>query len=232
MNVYFNSHPALKHAQEMGVPIEGAIVIPSGIDISKFPFQARVKIGSPVTIVIPARIKEQKGCKDGIFLVDELRKRNIPAKLSIIGEVQSRDYYDELVKITNDLELTDSVDFRAMVSQEELSKIYQQADMCFFTSYFKTGFSRVPLEAMASGCLVFSYGNEGSSQSIKQGETGFILEEGNIKGAADWIEKLVVDQPFYLGIIENARSCVEQDYSMETYVSQIENYLKQCLQNS
>ena len=232
MNVYFNSHPALKHAREMGVPIEGAVVIPSGIAISKFPFQARAKIGSPIKIVIPARIKEQKGCKDGILLVDELRKRNIPAKLSIIGEVQSRDYYDELMKITSALQLSDFVDFRSMVSQEELSSIYQQADICFFTSYFKTGFSRVPLEAMASGCIVFSYGNEGSIESVKQGETGFILEEGNIKGAADWIEKLVVDQPFYLGIIQNARSFVENNFSMETYVSQIENYLKQCLQNA
>jgi len=232
MWVYFNSRSALEHAQEMEVPVGDAVVIPSGVDISKFPFQVRDKISAPVKIVIPTRIKQQKGCKDGVLLVDELRKRNIPAKLSIIGEVQSRDYYDALVKITNDLKLNDSVDFRAMVSQEELSSIYQQADICFFTSYFKTGFSRVPLEAMASGCLVFSYGNEGSSESIKQSETGFILEEGNIKGAADWIEKLVVDKPFYLGIIKNARSCVEQDYSMETYVSQIENYLKKCLQNS
>ena len=231
MNVYFNSHSALKHAREMGVPVGGAVVIPSGVDISKFPFQARAKIGSPVKIVIPARIKEQKGCKDGILLVDELRKRNIPAKLSIIGEVQSRDYYDELVKITNDLKLNDSVDFRALVSQEELSRIYQQADICYFTSYFKTGFSRVPLEAMASGCLVFVYGNEGSNESIKQGETGFILEEGDVKGAADWIENLMVDHPFYLGIVENARKCVEKNFSLETYVSQIENYLKQCLQN-
>ena len=231
MNVYFNSHFALKHAREMGVPIEGAVVIPSGIAISKFPFQARAKISSPVKIVIPARIKEQKGCRDGILLVDELRMRNIPAKLSIIGEVQSIDYYNELVKITNDMKLNDSVDFRAMVSQEELSSIYQHVDICFFTSYFKTGFSRVPLEAMASGCLVFSYGNEGSNESVKQGETGIILEEGNIKGAADRIEELLVDQPFYLGIIENARSCVENNFSMETYVSQIDNYLKQCLQN-
>lgn len=232
MWIYFNSHSALAHAQEMEVPVGDAVVIPSGVDISKFPFQVRDKISAPVKIVIPARIKQQKGCKDGVLLVDELRKRNIPAKLSIIGEVQSKDYYNELVNNTNDLKLNDSVDFRAMVSQEELSSIYQQADICFFTSYFKTGFSRVPLEAMASGCLVFSYGNEGSNESVKQGETGFILEEGNIKGAADWIEKLVTDQLFYLGIIKNARSCVEQDYSMETYVSQIENYLKKCLQNS
>lgn len=232
MKVYFNSKSNLEHAREMEVPVGNAVVIPSGIDISNFPFQVRDKISAPVKIVIPARIKEQKGCKDGILLMDELRKRNIPAKLLIIGEVQSEAYYNELVKITNDLELSGSVEFRPMVSQEELSGIYQQTDICFFTSYFKTGFSRVPLEAMASGCLVITYGNEGSNESVKQGETGFILEEGNIKVAADWIEKLITDRSFYLGIIENARNYVENNFSMETYISQIDTYLRKCLQNN
>jgi len=68
MRMYFNSHSAMEHAREMGVPVEGAVIIPSSIDSSKFPFQARAKISSPVSIVIPARIKEQKGCKDGILL--------------------------------------------------------------------------------------------------------------------------------------------------------------------
>ena len=232
MWMYFNSYSALEHARELEVPVGDAVVIPSGIDISNFPFQVRDKISAPVKIVIPARIKQQKGCKDGILLVDELRKRKVPAKLSIIGEVQSEDYYNQLVKITNDLELRSSVEFRPMVSQQELSAIYQQTDICFFTSYFKTGFSRVPLEAMASGCLVITYGNEGSKESVQHAETGLILNEGDFIGAADWIEKLVTDQPYYLEIIENARNCVENNFSMETYISQIDTYLRKCLQNN
>lgn len=232
MKVYFNSKSNLEHARKMEVPLSDEVVIHSGIDISRFPFQARSKISSPVSIVIPARIKEQKGCRDGILLVDELRKRNIPAKLLIIGEVQSEAYYNELVKITNDLELSGSVEIRAMVSQEELSGIYQQADFCFFTSFFKTGFSRVPLEAMASGCLVITYGNEGSNESVQHAETGLILDEGDFIGAADWIEKLNADRFFYLEIIENARYYVEDNFSVETYVSQIDTYLRKCLQDN
>jgi len=232
MKVYFNSKSNLEHARELEVPVGDAVVIPSGIDISNFPFQVRDKISAPVKIVIPARIKQQKGCKDGILLVDELRKRNIPAKLMIIGEVQSEAYYNELVKITNDLELSGSVEFRPMVSQEELSGIYQQADFCFFTSYFKTGFSRVPLEAMAGGCLVITYGNEGSKESVQHAKTGLILNEGDFIGAADWIEKLITDRIFYLEIIENARNYVENNFSMETYISQIDTYLRKSLQNN
>lgn len=232
MKVYFNSKSNLEHARQMEVPLGDEIVIHSGIDITRFPFQARSKISSPVSIVIPARIKEQKGCKDGILLVDELRKRNIPVKLLIIGEVQSVDYYNELVKVTHALGLSGSVEFRPMVSQEELSAIYQKADICFFPSYFKTGFSRVPLEAMAGGCLVITYGNEGSKGSVQHARTGLILDEGDFIGAADWIEKLNADRFFYLEIIENARNYVENNFSMETYISQIDTYLRKCLQNN
>lgn len=232
MKVYFNSKSNLEHARKMEVPLGDEVVIHSGIDISRFPFQARSKISSPVSIVIPARIKEQKGCKDGILLVDELRKRKVPAKLTIVGEVQSEAYYNELVKITNDLELNGSVDFRPMVSQQELSAIYLQTDICFFTSFFKTGFSRVPLEAMASGCLVITYGNEGSKESVQHAQTGLILDEGDFIGAADWIEKLKTEQAFYLEIIENARYYVEDNFSVETYVSQIDTYLRKCLQDN
>jgi glycogen(starch) synthase len=229
MCVYFNSQAALEHAREMGVAVEGAVIIPSGIDISKFPFQPREKFNSPVKILIPARIKEQKGCKDGILLVDELRKRNILAQVLIIGEVQSEDYYDKLMKITHDLELSESVKIQKMVSQAELGEIYRETDICFFPSYFKTGFSRVPLEAMASGCLVITYGNEGSAESVRHGETGVILEKGDIRGAADWLERLTAQPSQYREMIDNARDRVDKNYSIETYIGKIESFLKASL---
>lgn len=221
MKVYFNSKSNVEHARKMKVPLGDEVVIHSGIDISRFPFQARSKISSPVRIVIPARIKELKGCKDGILLVDELRKRNIPAKLLIIGEVQSEAYYNELMKITNDLELSGSVEFRPMVSQEELSAIYQQTDICFFTSYFKTGFSRVPLEAIASGCLVITYGNEGSGESVIQGVSGFIVKEGDVKGVVGWIEKLINEPTNYNELLKAARKEVERNFNNEKYIDSI-----------
>ena len=229
MKVYFNSKSNLEHAREMEVPVGDEVVIHSGIDISRFPFQARSKISSPVSIVIPARIKEQKGCKDGILLVDELRKRNIPAKLLIIGEVQSKAYYNELVKITNDLELSGSVEFRPMVSQQELSAIYQQTDICFFTSYFKTGFSRVPLEAMASGCLVITYGNEGSRESVIPGVSGFIVKEGDVKGVVGWIEKLINEPTNFSELLKAARKEVERNFNNEKYIDSINALLENFL---
>lgn len=225
MRVYFNSRSALENARTHGVPVEGATVIPSGLDIARFPLKESPQIHSPVRIMLPARIKEQKGCLDGILLVDELRRRNINSHLLIIGEVQSAEYLALLQRKIDELNLSDQVEIRPMVEQVEMSRLYREYDFCLFPSRFKTGFSRVPLEAMASGCLVLTYGNEGSNESIQDQVSGYLLAEGDIKSAADRIERLVADITNYEKIITTARKFVENKYSMDDYFSKIEALL-------
>ncbi len=225
MCVYFNSNSALENARPHGVPVEEAAVIPSGLNIARFPFKESLHTHSPVRILLPARIKEQKGCLDGILLVDELRQRGVPTRLLIIGEVQSAEYYELLQHKIAKLNLSEQVEIRPMVDPVEMSHLYREYDFCFFPSRFKTGFSRVPLEAMACGCLVFTYGNEGSNESIQNQVTGFLLNEGDIAYAADRIETVITDNTIYERIIIDARQQIEDNYSIETYLQKIEAVL-------
>jgi glycosyltransferase involved in cell wall biosynthesis len=225
MLVYFNSRSALENTRAHGVPVESAVVIPSGLDVERFPFRMSQRIHSPIRILLPARIKEKKGCLDGILLVDELRRRGVPANLLILGEVQSTEYLALLQNKIIELNLGGVVEIRPMTHQAEISRLYREHDFCFFPSRFKTGFSRVPLEAMASGCLVLSYGNEGSNESIHQLETGFLIEEGDIVSSAHWIETLATDETTYKRIITNSRKQLEDKFSLFNYLQQIETVL-------
>jgi glycosyltransferase involved in cell wall biosynthesis len=225
MLVYFNSRSALENARAHGVPVESAAVIPSGLDVARFPFKETPQIHSPVRILLPARIKEQKGCLDGVFLVEELRRRGVPAHLLILGEVQSAEYHALLLQKINELDLSGQVEIRPMVDQMEMSRLYREYDFCFFPSYFKTGFSRVPLEAMSSGCLVLTYGNEGSNESILNLETGFLFREGDIVAMADQVEILRSDRGIFEKIAANGRKQVENFYSMQKYLGMIETIL-------
>lgn len=229
MRAYFNSRSSLDVAHQMGVPVEGASVFPSAIEIEKFPFKERTIMGQPLKIVIPVRIKPVKGCMDGIRLVDELRRRNVRSKMLIVGDVQDLKYYDEMKKVINELDLGELVKIRDMVSREALSELYQNSDICFFPTYIKTGFSRVRLEAMASGCLVISYANEGANDAVVHGETGVTLEEGNIIGAADWIEKFINNPAKFLEMIKKARKRVTRMGSMERYITTIDAFLREQL---
>ena len=215
-----------------GAPVADAAVIPSGIDLSRFPFQPRQSINLPIRIIIPARIKPEKGTLDGVHLLHALAQRGIPSNLTLLGKVQSQAYFDEITRAIHDFGLNNSVTYQPMLSQAELGQLYCQSDLCFFPSYFKTGLSRVPLEAMASGCLLISYGNEGSIEVIRSAENGFLIPEGNINAAADCLKTLLEEPLTYQNIIRKAREDVESEHDLENYLDLIEEFLMKSLKST
>ena len=98
-------------------------------------------------------------------------------------------------------------------------------DICLFLSRHQTGFSRVPLEAMATGCLLLTYGKEGSDEILRNGENGFLIPEGDISAAADLITALLNRPEMVTNIIRQARNDIETDYSMNSYIEKIEKLL-------
>jgi glycosyltransferase involved in cell wall biosynthesis len=229
MRIYFNSRSSLKHSKEMGAPVDGASVIHSGIQITDFPCAPRGRMRSPLTVLVPSRIKPEKGIKDAAALIGELLKRGIASRLKLIGKVQSQDFFESILEDIHKGGLDDSFEYMPMVTHAELARFYQAADVCFFPTYFRTGFSRVPLEAMASGCLVLTYGNEGSNEIVHDGETGFIVPEGDILSAADRIESMTRDSTAYQRITQNARKQIEREHTMEHYINSIEAYLRESM---
>lgn len=225
MRVYFNSRSALENAGKQGVPVDSADVIHSGLEITNFPYRARERVSFPLTILVPGRIKFEKGTKDAVSLLDELSKQQIPARLKVVGKIQSREYFSEILDNISTNGLDDVFEYIPMVTQEELSYMYRQSDICFFPTYFQSGFSRVPLEAMASGCLVITYGNEGSEEIVQNGETGFIIPEGDINTAVNCIKKMLDNSDAYGQILQDARRQVESNFIMEKYIKSVESAL-------
>lgn len=231
MNVYFNSFSALNYSKDSGVPTENAQVIYSGIEIDRFPFYDRTQIKKLVTIIVPGRIKLVKGTQDAVKLVRELRNRNLDVKLMIIGKIQSEEYFKDLNKEIIDYGLKGAISYYPMVTQNELVRYYQQSDICFSPTYKKDGLSRVPIEAMATGCVVVTYGNEGSNEIIQNGYTGFIVAEGDTNAAAEVIENLIKNPGLYRQILLNARENIEKNHSLDNYIDEIEKYLHERLLN-
>jgi Glycosyltransferase len=74
---------------------------------------------------------------------------------------------------------------------------------------------------MASGCLVITYGNEGSGESVTSGVSGFIVNEGDVKGAVGWIEKMLIEPTNFSELLRVARKEVEENFNNEKYVDSI-----------
>lgn len=222
---YFNSEIGLQYAQKMGVPTKGFRVIHSGIDLALFPFKEYKSEISQVDILIPGRIEPIKAQKDGLELLLHLGRSEIQAHLTIVGHIYSNEYYQEILQSIMENHLDAYVSIHPMVGYDVMSDLYRQVDICFFPSKQAMGFSRIPLEAMASGCLVITYGNEGANEVIANNETGFIISEGDYQGVSSIIQEVIKNPAKYQKICRAARKVIEQNHSMEIYLDEIESFL-------
>lgn len=225
MRVFFNSQNNLNHSLSFGVAVEGAKVIHSGIDLEKFEFRHRRQLASPIKIICPGRLDPRKGQLDAIAIISKLSEIGIKAELTLVGEVFMPGYLEQIREEINSGGLQETVKILGMVSQEELAKLYQQADICYFTSYHPTGFSRTPLEAMACGCIVISYGNEGSDEVIRHEENGFIVQDGNIDEVKGIIEHLIRLPQAVSKISLAARKEICTNFELSGYIKSIEKFI-------
>lgn len=126
--------------------------------------------------------------QDEIIKTFKLLKLSNPGfkdyKLILAGGLKKEDqkYFDYLKKLAgNDC----SIIFKPNVKLHELYKLYELSGYFWhFAGYgvdenihpeLVEHFGITPIEAMASGCLTFSYNAGGPSEIIKEGETGFLF---------------------------------------------------------
>jgi glycosyltransferase involved in cell wall biosynthesis len=226
MRIIFNSELNYQNAITKGVPVKGAIMIHSGIDTKKFNFSRRPCLGSPLLIIVPGRIEPRKGQIDAVRLLANLGESGTDAKIIFVGENWVTSYCQVVKNEIKALSNEDKVEFLPMAEHEKLVDLYHQSDICFFPSYFKTGLSRIPLEAMASGCIVISYGNEGSDEVICDKQTGFLVSPADYSGIIHIINGLVSNPEKVKAIIQSARKRIEENNSMGRYVDRIEEIIK------
>ena len=221
MQIMFNSALNLENARSFGLPVDNARVIHSGVDTEKFSFKARDGLSSPLRIIIPGRIEEKKGQLDGVRLVHALRAHGVDVVLTLVGSIAQEAYFERIKAEIAQYGLLGRVIIHPFADQQELVSLYHQSDICFFPSYHRSGFSRVPLEAMACGCIIISYGNEGSDEIIRNGKNGFLVNAGEISKIREIILSLIDLKENYLSITNFANQLIKSENSMNLYIQNI-----------
>lgn len=226
LTAIFNGKLNLHNAQAAAVPLLRAEVIHSGLDLDRFSLAERTTLGAPLSVFLPGRIEPDKGQLDALALVHGLRQVNIDCKLTIAGDPWKPEFLQQLRNETKRMNLEKQVQILPLQDTETMITLYQNSDICFFPSYHQTGFSRVPLEAMACGSLLVAYGREGSDEIIQHGSNGILTEPGNMPEIISIIQELRSDPSRYLSIVQKGRQWMEAQHSFSGYVDQIERLLR------
>lgn len=224
LQVMFKREINYQKAAFQKIPFVSSMILRSGIDVDLFKFLHRDKITDPIVFIIPARIEPRKGQIDAVRLITNLKDEGIRADLILVGEPR-KSYLIEVLREAKLSSVEENLTILPMVDHAELVELYHHADICFFPSYWRDGLSRVPMEAMACGTIVVSYGNEGSSEIIRNNENGFLIEQQDYKAIVGIIKELLDQPKKYLKIIQQARKDIQALFSLNEYVDEVEKII-------
>jgi glycosyltransferase involved in cell wall biosynthesis len=178
-------------------PAEKITVIPCGVNTKTF-FNTGKK-SSRVRLHIPAddfvilqlgRMVPRKGIENVIRATAVAVKRGIKCQLVIVGGTADNDAeHLRLKKLCEDLYITDVVSFVGQQEQMELKYYYSAADVFVSTPWYEP-FGITPLEAMACKTPVIGSRVGGIQFSVKELETGLLVDPEQPVALADTFEYL------------------------------------------
>ena len=171
-------------------------VVPCGVNLEHFRIigkaQAKNQLGldDDKIILFVGRIDPLKGVDNLIKVLPYLR--HIPKlRLVIIGGGEhSQREIEQLQKLAHNLEVQNSVAFLGLIKHEQLPYFYNAADVCVVPSHYES-FGLVALESLACGTPVVATDVGNHKNLIRQGETGYVIEDNIPRRFADKIALLL-----------------------------------------
>jgi len=97
-----------------------------------------------------------------------------------------------------------------------------------WTSLFTLVFQikHVVLEAMRHALPVVAFNTGGPSEVIRDGESGFLVREGDVSGFTQRLLDLAKNSELREAIGEKARHAIQQEYNREIWIRQLNTTLK------
>ncbi|MCJ7605674.1 MAG: glycosyltransferase [Dehalococcoidales bacterium] len=177
-----------------GAPRDNIGVVPCGVNMELFQpvdkSAARRKLGvnDETILLFVGRIDPVKGVDRLLKAVPNVRSGKKVRLLVIGGDDTSRHETDKLKQLAAELGITDAVDFRGMVKQEELPDYYSAADVCVLPSYYES-FGLVALESLACGTPVVASDVGDLKNIIVPGKTGYVMDDNSPESLAEGISR-------------------------------------------
>jgi len=178
---------------ELGLDTVG--IVKPAYSIDKVPQNKKTFFPS---ILFLNRIKKYKGADVLVKAFKIVRQDITDAKLYIAG---SGDYLDEIKKLANN---DPNIIFLGRISEEEKYELMQNS-WVFVNPSFKEGWGIVNIEANHFGLPVIGSDVCGIRDSILDGTTGLLFEQGNYKDLAETIKTFLNNEELRVYLSENAK---------------------------
>jgi len=170
-----------------GIARERIRVIYCGIDSQHFTPDPAQRADAPVFAYL-GRLKRYKAVD---LVLRGFAQAAVPgATLELAG---AGDYRPELEQLARSLDLGDRVKFLGRISEAEKLRLLRRAWALVFTSP-KEGWGITNLEAAACATAVIASDSPGIRESVRHGETGFLVRHGDVATLGATIARVASDR--------------------------------------
>ena len=169
-----------------GMDPDRVTVIPNGVDADHYtPGDPGARFPEP-TLLYLGRLKRYKRVDLPIRALAHLAGQGMNCRLLVAGKGDDRPRLERLV---SRLGVGDRVKFLGFVPEEEKVRLLQRSWVHVLTSP-KEGWGIANLEAAACGTPTVASDSPGLRDSVRDGETGFLVPHGDVSRLAARIEEL------------------------------------------
>ena len=172
-----------------GVAAERITVIYPGVDAKWYCPDPSVKRAARPAFLYVGRLKRYKGVEYALRAVAAARARGVDLRLDIAGKGDDRPRLEGLAR---DLDLAEQVRFLGFVSDVEKRRLLREAWAVVFPSP-KEGWGITNVEAAACGTPAVASDSPGLRESVRDGETGYLVPHGDVPALADRLLGLAGD---------------------------------------
>jgi len=185
-----------------GIPRENVEVIYPGIDTQRYTPSTVPRPPSPVFAYL-GRLKKYKGVHYVIRAFAAMAHRD--ATLEIAG---AGDYRPKLEALARSLDLGDRVRFLGRISEDEKLALLRRTWALVFASP-KEGWGITNLEAAACATPVVASNSPGIRESVRDGETGYLVPHGDISAMAAALDRVAASRELVERLGRAARAFAE-----------------------
>jgi glycosyltransferase involved in cell wall biosynthesis len=177
-----------------------------------------------IAITTVARLNIQKGHSDLIEVAKRVTSTNPEVVFILAGDGELR---RELELATSEAELAKNIIFTGY--RKEIPEILAMTDIFFLPTLFE-GLPHAVLEAMAAARCVVASRVDGVCEAVSDGETGILVDPGNINHLTEALTNLIRNIQFREEMGKSGRRRVQQSFGIDRMVDKLEGiYARSCV---
>ena len=209
--LHFVSEFLQQEGIRMGAPEENCVVIYPSVGGNWFGLPTRELRKAGFRVLTTGRLVWEKGYELALLTVRELLTRGVPIEYHVVGDGPDA---LGLMCWADALGVGNRVVWHGTLPTEEVRAELIQSNVYFQPSVVEA-FGVAMLEAQAVGLPVVATRVGGIDEAVLDGESGFLLEFGDVQGMADALERLWREPELAVQMGETGRRYVENRFSVE-----------------